>query len=93
MFELPTFKVGERVRVHNKPVEYSCPGCGREVGEGRNLENSFNAIIIKLDAPWSCRDCWHDGPTEGWHGVQLDDGTRFTAPYTLIEAIKEEQQC
>ena len=90
MYKLPTFKVGQRVRIHNRPVEMVCPGCGamgavKEDYEGMIISWETNEVLS--------HQCGYafDGVPEGWYRIRELDGTRSAAPYTLLTPIEEEQ--
>lgn len=86
---LPTFEVGQRVRIHNRPVEWWCK-CGRELFRDNPLPE-YLGILVALNVSHQCPGCGYiERRDEGWHGVDMDDGQRWGVPYTLIEAIKED---
>lgn len=80
---IPTFEVGQRVRVLDRPVEWACPKCGRTLSGGE-----FFGVLIVLNTTSYCPSCL-DTPVngEGWHSVHTDDGEYFAVPYTLLEPI------
>lgn len=94
---IPTFEVGQRVRVWNRPVEYQCPSCGAhdlfKYKPSSSPGTSFTGTITKTwqteNGCW-CSDCGCEVPFEGWYEViDYSDTWRGGVPYTLIEPIEE----
>lgn len=88
---IPTFEVGQRVRVYNRPIEWSCPSCGGSLFE-EWADDSYLATVLyddKLQQP-QCRSCGEPQKFEGWIKIQLDGFVEMNfAPYTLIEPWEE----
>ncbi|KKN03425.1 hypothetical protein LCGC14_1107760 [marine sediment metagenome] len=85
---ISTFYKGQRVRIHNRPVEWFCPECGHTLFEENRLPE-YLGILIALNISSQCGYCSYTHSSEGWHEVMLDDGRKWAVPYTLIEAIEE----
>ncbi len=90
--ELPTFEVGQRVRVHNRPVEWSCPKCRYKLFSRFPYQDYYTGSILRQAFLLHCPQCSHDLNPDGWWGINYDLGDISAAPYTLIEAIKEEAE-
>ena len=86
---IPTFEPGQRVLIHNKPVEVKCQGCGNtEVLKPRAGE-TLEATIIGKTEQMHCILCNTEAPCEGWYTFIDVDGERGCIPYTLLEPITE----
>lgn len=87
---IPTFEVGQRVRVVNKPVEWFCPGCGRELFETWAKDSYLATILCGDGHQCRCRYCGDAAKLEGWIRIQLDGFNAATwAPYTLLEPLED----
>ena len=89
MIEIPTFEVGEKVRLHFRPYEMLCPKCGaltvppdhKHFNEEARIEVATRLIKIG-----TC-GCVIPMP-EGFYHVSF--GTNHVGvPYTLLGRIKE----
>jgi len=89
---IPTFEVGQRVRIHNRPMEYECPGCGKRMFH-KNHKAEYFGVVVALNVPYGCPRCHNFERNEGrWHSVKLDDKRLWAVPCTLIEPIEEEEE-
>ncbi len=92
---IPTFKVGERVRIHNRSIEYRCPNCGCGPAFYDRLPEVFETVIILTEneaARAHCHNCFYIFRVSGWYTVKAPQGfSDCGVPYPLIEVVKGEQ--
>jgi hypothetical protein len=88
MLLIPTFEVGQRVKIEVRPTESLCRSCGHIEGtdwSGRILDG----IILEATPFIRCSTCGDLRPwLEGYYAVKLTEGER-AIPYTLIEPTEE----
>ena len=94
--ELPTFKEGQGVIFHKgMPVEDKCPYCGYITNSFPAREDIITTILYSaLGLNTHCSKCERIYLLpDGWYVLaeRGNLGYFITAPYTLIEAIEEEQ--
>jgi hypothetical protein len=81
---IPTFKLGQKVKIKYQPFEDRCPDCGH-----MPTQPPFEAVarITKLSPLISrCPVCLRDRVhVQGWYGTDFRQNGYFVAfPYTLI---------
>ena len=88
MFEIPTFEVGERVRLHWKPYEFLCPVCHGTPFTGTIEPHSILSTVIEHTPRMTMPTCNHSVPfPDGWYTVENERG-EIAVPYTLLEKLE-----
>ena len=89
---IPTFEVGQRVRVRMRTYERQCKTCGY-IGGTDQAGSVLDGTIIEAVSLMHCRKC---GLTSHWlagfYAVEYSDGRHRAVPWPLLEAIKEEAE-
>ena len=83
MYGIPVFEVGQRVKVHAKPIEWTCPSCNFAFKD----YTLYGVIVGPVSVGIQCLKCGNKtNLTEGWYGVRADsDGEIYAYPYTFLE--------
>jgi len=91
MFEIPTFEVGGRVRVHYRNYEFFCPECGKPQHLDPDLPETELATIHSPTKYVSNKEvCEHVFPwPEGFYKITDDKGGHMAVPYTLLEKLED----
>jgi hypothetical protein len=88
MISIPTFKPGQRVRLHYHPYEMTCPKCN----DGRiEPDTSFEieTEVLGTTEIGQCSCGYVLDLPEGWYKVKVNDCT-LAVPYTLLEPLEDE---
>jgi hypothetical protein len=93
MFTIPTFKPGQRVRLHYRPYEMKCPNCKENRG---SYAYPFERIVTILEMPENarlrCSHCDYAIPMpDGFLGTIDDNGVKGAFPYTLLEPLEDDE--
>ena len=91
MISIPTFKVGDRVMVHEKLIEWVCPYCKLPYNVESDGLVSMEGTIFQFGVIGAhCNRCLRDLEVDmdGWYGVQLHDGRRKAYPYTFLTLLE-----
>lgn len=90
IFEIPTFKPGQRVRVLGGKCEWCCPFCGDQPQPTKDDQDCFGTVLGEAPrARCGVCDALILNPP-GWYTIRPDrfPGMEGTAPWTRLEAIE-----
>jgi hypothetical protein len=95
MLTIPTFRPGQRVRLHYHPYEDKCPNCGTGMGTS---EKPFEEItqLISQTKHIICCNCNSSIPIDDGFWVTTHPHKKgfgiLAVPYTLIEPLESPEE-
>ncbi len=96
---IPEIVIGEKYLWTSFPIEFLCPECGINMGNGRGDYQNLTCIVLdttsnykRCGACYSCKRQWLASELEGWYVIRLLDNSEVgVVPYTQLTPLEEEK--